>query len=217
MLTDHAKTKTQNKVRIEGQDHLKLNPILVSRQILITMATLESSYSEKQIPLNPCILGIVPLLEVPIQDSAGEPLPADPDSFQHTVTSELVDDQMMLHDAWTTAWRQDFLRSKPLDHSLFHAMYSGWTNLGSWFHLGSDTWQNVDECSSDLSLTCPGSPIREKVTLFQKSLCFRCRVWMIKGPYLDYPEESGHCLEGGTLLLCCFLSSSTRSIYTRRK
>lgn len=39
MLTDHAETETQNNVRIEGQDHVKLK----SRQILMT-TTLESSY-----------------------------------------------------------------------------------------------------------------------------------------------------------------------------
>lgn len=93
MLTDHAETETQNNVRIEGQDHVKLK----SRQILMT-TTLESSYWVKQIPLNPDLC-ILPLLEVPIQDSTGETLPTDPDSFQHTVTTELVDNQMVLHDA----------------------------------------------------------------------------------------------------------------------
>lgn len=39
MLTHHAETKTQNNVRIEDQDHVKLK----SRQILMT-TTLESSY-----------------------------------------------------------------------------------------------------------------------------------------------------------------------------
>lgn len=70
---------------------------LKSRQILMT-TTLESSYWVKQIPLNPDLC-ILPLLEVPIQDSTGETLPTDPDSFQHTVTTELVDNQMVLHDA----------------------------------------------------------------------------------------------------------------------
>ena len=42
-----------------------------------------------------------PLLEVTVEDSAGEALPADSDALQHTVTSQLVDDQEVLHQTWT--------------------------------------------------------------------------------------------------------------------
>lgn len=41
----------------------------------------------------------IPLLEVPIKDSAGKSLPADPDPFQDAVAAKLVDDQLVLHDA----------------------------------------------------------------------------------------------------------------------
>ncbi len=41
-----------------------------------------------------------PLLEVTVEDSAGETLSADSDAFQHTVTPQLVDDQMVLHKTW---------------------------------------------------------------------------------------------------------------------
>ena len=40
---------------------------------------------------------LLPLFEVTLLDSAGETFPADPDSFQHTVAPELVDDQEVLH------------------------------------------------------------------------------------------------------------------------
>jgi hypothetical protein len=39
----------------------------------------------------------LPLLEVTIEDSAGETFPADPDALQHTITPELVDNQEVLH------------------------------------------------------------------------------------------------------------------------
>ena len=39
------------------------------------------------------------MLEVSIDDSAGEALSADPDALQHTVTPQLVDDQEVLHQA----------------------------------------------------------------------------------------------------------------------
>ena len=39
----------------------------------------------------------VPLLEVSIDDSTGEALPADPDTLQNTITPELVDNQEVLH------------------------------------------------------------------------------------------------------------------------
>ena len=41
---------------------------------------------------------LIPLLEVTVEDSAGETFPADPDSFQHSVTPQLVDDQEVLHE-----------------------------------------------------------------------------------------------------------------------
>lgn len=44
-------------------------------------------------------LCFLPLLEIPVQDSTGEAFPTDPDSFQHTVTSQLMDYQMVLHNA----------------------------------------------------------------------------------------------------------------------
>jgi len=37
------------------------------------------------------------LFKVPIEDSAGEALPADADALQHPVTPQLVQDQLMLH------------------------------------------------------------------------------------------------------------------------
>ena len=43
------------------------------------------------------VIFLLPLLEVTIEDSAGETFPADPDTFQHTVTPQLVDDQEVLH------------------------------------------------------------------------------------------------------------------------
>ena len=42
----------------------------------------------------------VPLLEVSVDDSAGEALPADPDTLQNTITPELVDNQEVLHQTW---------------------------------------------------------------------------------------------------------------------
>ena len=39
----------------------------------------------------------IPLLEVSIEDSAGEALSADSDAFQYTVTPQLVDNQEVLH------------------------------------------------------------------------------------------------------------------------
>ena len=46
------------------------------------------------------VIFLLPLLEVTIEDSAGEALPADPDTFQHTVTPQLVDDQEVLHQTY---------------------------------------------------------------------------------------------------------------------
>jgi hypothetical protein len=40
------------------------------------------------------------LLEVSIDDSAGESLSADPDTLQYTITPELVDNQEVLHQTW---------------------------------------------------------------------------------------------------------------------
>ena len=44
----------------------------------------------------------LPLLEVTIEDSAGETFPADPDALQHTITPQLVDDQEVLHETYYT-------------------------------------------------------------------------------------------------------------------
>merc|ERR1712168_398510 len=44
---------------------------------------------------------LVPLLEVSIWDSAWEALSTDSDALQHTVTPYLMDDQEVLHQAWT--------------------------------------------------------------------------------------------------------------------
>ena len=41
-----------------------------------------------------------PLLEVSIDDSAGEAFSADPNTLQHTVTPQLVDNQVVLHQTW---------------------------------------------------------------------------------------------------------------------
>ena len=43
---------------------------------------------------------LIPLLEVTVEDSAGETFPADSDTLQHTVTPELVDDQEVLHQTY---------------------------------------------------------------------------------------------------------------------
>merc|ERR1719419_1159571 len=43
----------------------------------------------------------VSLLEVTVEDSAGEALSADSDAFQHTVTPQLMDDQEVLHKTWS--------------------------------------------------------------------------------------------------------------------
>ena len=40
----------------------------------------------------------LPLLEIPIQDPARVALPADPDPFQYTVASQLMDNQMVFHN-----------------------------------------------------------------------------------------------------------------------
>lgn len=58
-------------------------------------------------------------------------------------------------------------------------MSSDWANLESWFHLESDTLQNEDECSSDLSLTFPGSPVGKKSHL-TLSLCCHCCGYILK-------------------------------------
>ena len=47
-----------------------------------------------------CACAYVPLLEISIDDSAGEALPADPDPLQNTITPELVDNQEVLHQTW---------------------------------------------------------------------------------------------------------------------
>merc|ERR550519_2082606 len=44
---------------------------------------------------------LVSLFEVSIDDSAGEALSADPNTLQHTVTPQLVDDQEVLHQTWS--------------------------------------------------------------------------------------------------------------------
>lgn len=41
----------------------------------------------------------LPLLEVSIEDPAGEPFPANPDALQDPVTAQLVHDQVVVHDA----------------------------------------------------------------------------------------------------------------------
>lgn len=42
-------------------------------------------------------LNRIPLLEITVEDSAWETLPADSDTLQHTITSELMDDEEVLH------------------------------------------------------------------------------------------------------------------------
>jgi len=44
-------------------------------------------------------VALLPLFEVSIQDSAGESFPANSDPFQHTVASQLMQHQLMLHGA----------------------------------------------------------------------------------------------------------------------
>lgn len=44
--------------------------------------------------------GHLPLFEVSIEDSAGEPFPADPDALQDPVTAQLVHDQVVVHHTW---------------------------------------------------------------------------------------------------------------------
>lgn len=47
--------------------------------------------------------GNVPLFEVSIEDSAGEPFPADPDALQDPVTAQLMHDQVVVHHTWGSA------------------------------------------------------------------------------------------------------------------
>lgn len=42
----------------------------------------------------------LPLLKVSVEDSAWESLSANSDTFQYTVTSQLVDDQVIVHNTW---------------------------------------------------------------------------------------------------------------------
>lgn len=46
-----------------------------------------------------CYLGyfLVPLFEITIKDSVGETLPADPDTFQHTITAKLMHNKGVVH------------------------------------------------------------------------------------------------------------------------
>lgn len=51
------------------------------------------------------------MLEVSINNPAGKSLGADPDTLQHTVTAELVDNQVVVHDSCRkvhtqTGWHQ---------------------------------------------------------------------------------------------------------------
>ena len=43
--------------------------------------------------------GDLPLFEIPVEDSAGEALPADADALQDPVTAQLVQDQVVVHHA----------------------------------------------------------------------------------------------------------------------
>ena len=47
-----------------------------------------------------CMCLLLPLLKVSIDDSAGEALSADPNTLQHTITPQLVDNQEVLHQTW---------------------------------------------------------------------------------------------------------------------
>ncbi len=47
----------------------------------------------------------LPLLEVTIEDSAGKALSADSDALQHTVTPQLVDNQVVLHETYKEQFR----------------------------------------------------------------------------------------------------------------
>ncbi len=47
------------------------------------------------------MLSLLPLLEVTIKDSAGEALSADSDALQHTITPQLMDNQVVLHETYT--------------------------------------------------------------------------------------------------------------------
>lgn len=40
---------------------------------------------------------VLPLPEISVEDPAGESLSANPDTFQHTVTTQLVKDKMVIH------------------------------------------------------------------------------------------------------------------------
>lgn len=42
----------------------------------------------------------LPLLEVSIEDPAGEPFPADADALQDPVAAQLVHDQVVVHHTW---------------------------------------------------------------------------------------------------------------------
>lgn len=44
--------------------------------------------------------GNLPLFEVSIEDSAGEPFPADPDALQDAITAQLMHDQVVVHHTW---------------------------------------------------------------------------------------------------------------------
>ena len=55
-------------------------------------------FEDEDFSMSAKMMYLLPLFEVSILDSAGETFPADPDSFQHTVTPELVDDQEVLHE-----------------------------------------------------------------------------------------------------------------------
>lgn len=72
-------------------DHAGIqNPVSVThvwRFSLKLQAVLQTSY-------------MLPLPEISIQNPAGETLPADPDTFQHSVTSQLMKDQMVIHDSY---------------------------------------------------------------------------------------------------------------------
>lgn len=99
---------------------------------------------------------VLPLPEISIQDPAGESLPADPDTLQHTVTSQLVQDQMVIHRSYreSTSSQVHFTLKRNQSHPcLFLFFY-----LVSLSHLGWCILQSVDVWTWGWPLVCSGFP-----------------------------------------------------------
>lgn len=114
-----------------------------------------------------------PLFKIPIENPVWEPLPADADALQNTVTPQLVQDKAVFHSPWEE--KQETSASCGISQKLstVYGKHQQGSYLGFWSHWELYSAQSADELFLNLTSACSGFPKRWNLTVCCRLLQIR--------------------------------------------